>query len=413
MVLANLSCISNKLTEEIIQNAFRIKTGSADNVMSIKVKRAAPAGEGLISAVYRITVEGQHHKASFIAKGLINDPLLRKSIICSETFFEREAFFYTNILPAMAAVQKSLGAKESLQRSIPVCYGSYVDGKNDYIIIEDLAENGCESLTYRPTEDERDATLKTLAHIHAVSMALRETKPEVFNKIADKLPEAYYNKQNKDWYVTYLNNAIEIDREVLAEFEDPSTSVYYKKFEQLVSHNVYDQLIQLTAHRDERAVFNHGDAWTPNFLYSGELTVAIDFQAFRCVSVALDLSYFIILCGNLVQKKEDFEKAVKVYYNFLKYYLRDMGLNENVVCSWPVLNDELKKYGKFGLLAALTSIPLLVSEKCDVLEKFEHKFVGYDKIPLEDLWKLTPIECRDDKLWLVNAVRISVDMGLI
>ncbi|XP_053624866.1 uncharacterized protein LOC128683351 [Plodia interpunctella] len=413
MVQLNLSCISSKLSEDIIQHAFKIKTNSEDSVNYIKVTRAAPAGEGLIAAVYRIACLGQYHKTSFIAKGLVQDKLLRKSILCSKIFFQREAYFYTNILPALTAVQKALGAKESLQNNIPICYGSYTDGANDYILLEDLAENGCKSLTNEPTEQERDTTLKALAHLHAVSMALRVTKPEIFNSIATQLPEAYYNDINRDWYAAYLKNAIAIDFDVLAEFEDPKTSVYYKRFENLISNGVYKQLIELTSHRDELAVFNHGDAWTPNFLCSEELTVAIDFQALRCSSVALDLSYFIVLCGNLVQTKQDFQKAVKIYYDFLKYYLRDMGIDENKVCSWNILNEELKKYGKFGLLAAVTSIPLLVSKKCDVLEKFEEKYAGYERIPLEELWKLTPIESHEQKKWLVNVVRISVDLGLI
>lgn len=66
------------------------------------------------------------------------------------------------------------------------------------------------------------------------------------------------------------------------------------------------------------------DTWCPNCLCSKERAVAIDFQLVRC---ATNLAYCIFLCSNLCYNKNDFVKAVDIYYSFVTYYLKDLGLN--------------------------------------------------------------------------------------
>ncbi|XP_028173760.1 uncharacterized protein LOC114362524 [Ostrinia furnacalis] len=410
MVNLTVANVSKRLTEEVIDRCFKIKTNSKDSPKSIVVTKAAPAGEGLISAVYRIHVTGSHHQTSFVAKGLVSDRLLRRSLRCS-IFFEREAMFFSQILPQFKEVQKSSGAKESIQNNIPICYAYHIGDEDDYILLEDLSETACESVA-TPTKTERDLTLQALAHMHAVSIALRTKRPRVFFELASKIPEIYYTDSNQAWYAKYLQNAIDIDKNVIREFEDES-SIYFKKFMNLVENDFYRQVRELLATPKDHPVMNHGDAWLPNFMCSKKRAVAIDFQLFRCASLATDLSFYLCLCGNLCLNEKYFFEAVKIYYNFLVHYLEDMGLNASEIFSWEDLWMELKMYGRFGVLAALTTIPLLASQRCDVGLPFEDKYGDVERIPLEDLWRLTPIRDLDKKKGLVNAVRVAVDVGLI
>lgn len=406
-----LATISKHLTEEVIDKVFKLKTNSEDTVQSVEIVRAAPAGEGLISAVYRIQVTGKRHTAKFIAKGLVNDPLMRKSLDC-HTYFKREALFFSTILPILCEIQKTSGAKERIQNYLPICYGCHLDGKDDYILMEDLSEKECSSLSEHITIYERNLTLKSLAHFHAISLALRIKKPDTFAKLANGLNEVYYNDKNRNWYANYLAEAVKIDRKALAEFEDPK-SVYYHRFNTLVNDDIYGQLIRIVNSRGDHPVINHGDAWCPNFLCCSDKAVAIDFQLLRCASPATDLSYFILMCSNLCRNKEEFLEAVQIYYKSLEYYLTDMGIDASKAFSFDMLKEELKKYGCFGILASITSIPLLANERCDNLQSFDMKYSGFERIPLVELWPLAPIKHEEHKLRLVNAVRVAVDVGLI
>uniref|UniRef100_A0A2A4JM67 CHK kinase-like domain-containing protein n=1 Tax=Heliothis virescens TaxID=7102 RepID=A0A2A4JM67_HELVI len=411
MVQLTLASISQHLTKDVVDKAFKLRTNSEDDVQSVEITRAAPAGEGLISAVYRIQVTGKNHKAKFVVKGLVSDATMRKSLNC-QTFFEREALFFTTILPILSATQNEAGAKERIQNYLPICFSCHCDGKDDYILMEDMSESQCSAISEYPTIRERNLTLKSLAHFHAVSMALRVKKPGTFAKLANGLDEIYYNDENRNWYANYLQEAINIDKKVLAEFEDPE-SIYYKKFNAVVNDDLYGQLIRIVNSRGDHPVFNHGDAWCPNFLCCKDKAVAIDFQILRCSSPAADLSYFILMCSSLCRSKEEFWEAVEVYYLSLEYYLSDMGVDASKVFSFDMLKEELKKYGSYGLLASITSFPLLASERCDTLKSFEEKYSDCDRIPLEELWPLTPIKHEEHKLRLVNAVRVAVDVGLV
>lgn len=411
MVRLTLASISKHLTEDVIDKVFKLKTKSEDNVQCIDITRAAPAGEGLISAVYRIQVTSQSHTARFVAKGLVNDPVMRKSLDC-HTYFKREALFFSTILPILCEIQKTSGAKERIQNFLPKCYGCHLDGKDDYILMEDLSEKECSSITEHITINERNLTLKTLAHFHSVSLALRIKKPDTFAKLANGLNEVYYNDTNRNWYAKYLQDAIDIDRKVVAEFEDPE-SVYYTRFNAVVDGDVYGQLIRIVNSRGDNPVFNHGDAWCPNFMCCKDKAIAIDFQSLRCSSPATDLAYFILMCGSLCCNKEEFQEAVGVYYKFLEYYLTDMGIDASTAFSFDTLKEELKKYGSYGLLASITSFPLLANERCDTLESREIKYSDLDRIPLQEFWPLTPIKQEEHKLRLINAVRVAVDVGII
>lgn len=411
MVRVTLATISKHLTQDVMDKVFKLRTNSEDSVQSVEIERAAPAGEGLISAVYRIRVIGKKHTVNFIAKGFVNDLLMRKTLDCP-TYFKREALFFTTILPILCEIQKTSGARERIQSNLPICYGCHLDGNDDYILMEDMVETECLPLSEMPTKYERDQTLKALAHFHAVSLALRIKKPDAFAKLANRLHEVYYNDKNRNWYAKYLQKAIDIDVNVLAEFLEPK-SIYYQRFKAVVIDDVYGQMIRIATSRGDHPVFNHGDAWCSNFLCCKDKAVAIDFQLLRCASSATDLSYFIIMCSNLCRNKEDFFNAVDVYYRSLDYYLSDMGIDACKVFSFEMLKEELKKYGKFGILAALTSIPLMASNRCDTLQSLEMKYSGFDRIPLEELWPLTPIKSVEHKMRLVNAVRVTVDAGLI
>lgn len=219
MIETTLSAISKYLTEEVIDRAFKSKTESGDSIKSITLSRAAPAGEGLLSAVYRIDVTGYTHKGRFIVKGLVKDLVLRKSLDCPR-FFVREADFFLNILPILSEFQISTGAKERIQNHVPKCYGCHIDATNDYILIEDLAETNCKDISGFLSQENKRRVLDVLAHFHAVSMALRCKKPDLFYKIASSIPEMYYTPERRNWYTHFLQNAIDIDRKVLAEFFD-------------------------------------------------------------------------------------------------------------------------------------------------------------------------------------------------
>ncbi|XP_045509364.1 uncharacterized protein LOC123704917 [Colias croceus] len=407
----NLCDISEVLSVELIDKIFKLKTHSQDDAVKIEILRAGPAGEGLLGAVYRIYASGYQHSTTLIAKGLVRDLLLRKTLQCAK-FFAREILFYSKVLPKLVEIQTSLGAKERIQNYLPICFYNYCDGKNDYFVLEDLAERGFSSISHNHTDVEKAGILRAIAHFHATSIAMRLRNPEVFYQLVKQCPESYYTEDRRVWYCKYLKSALDVDKLVIAEYENID-SIYYKKFMSVFNSDVYKQLMEITSTLSEHPVLNHGDCWSPNFMKSKDQVVVFDFQLIRFCSPATDLSSFLLcnLTGN--RRKDDFVKSVDLYHNYLGYFLHDMNLDVNKIFPRHVLDEELRKYGKYGFYTNLTSIPLIASEKCDVMNTFEEIYRGKDVIPLEDLWKLTPMKTREHKLRLVNALHVAVDLGLL
>ncbi|CAK1554594.1 unnamed protein product [Leptosia nina] len=406
-----LSNVSELLTNEVLDKIFKLKTNSQDHVVKSQVSRVGPAGEGLLSAVYRICVTGEKYSTSYVAKGLVNDLLLRRTLNCT-MFFHREVMFFSKILPLFTEFQRSLNAKESLQKYIPFCYHYHCDGQADYLILEDLSENGYCPISHSPSDTEREGILKVIALLHAVSMAMRLKNPELFFKLANEFPECYFNERRRAWYCKWLRKAVEVDKEVVCEYEDKIDKVYYEKFMNLINSDTFKQQMEISNTWGDHTVFNHGDCWYANFLGSSQGVVGIDFQLFRFASPATDLTFFLMGCCDSPHK-EDFTKSLDVYYSYFRHFMDDMNIDAQKVFPRHTLDAELKKYGKFGFLSALTSLPLIVSEKCDVMQSFETKFSDKDIIPLEDIWILTPFKTEKQKLKLINALRVSVDLGFI
>ncbi|CAH4038546.1 unnamed protein product [Pieris brassicae] len=412
MVHLRLSDISKELTNEELDKFFKLKTNSQDSVVNYQVMRVGPAGEGLLSAVYRINVKGEKYNTSFVAKGLILDLKLRKTLSC-EMYFQREVVFFSKLLPILTDLQKSLNAKECLQNYIPFCYHSYCDGRNDFLVIEDMSESGYTSLPYAPTDFEKDGTLKVLAHLHAVSMALRIKNPKLFYKLANELPECYYIDKRKTWYGKWLQRAIDNDKAVVSEFKNKIGNVYYEKFMQLINNDVYEQLQNISSTWGDNTVLNHGDCWYANLMSSKKGVVALDFQLYRFASPAVDLTNFMMTSANVSPHADDYNNTLNVYYSYLRYFMEDMNLNVDNAFPRHALDAEMHKYGKFGFFIALSSIPLIISERCDVMQSFEEKFNNHEIIPLEELWVLRPFKTDEEKMRLINALRLSVDVGLI
>lgn len=65
----------------------------------------------------------------------------------------------------------------------------WIDGDNDFIVLEDVSPQGYKSAIRGCDLDESHslAILKLLAKFHSLSIALKDQKPEIFEKAATSL----------------------------------------------------------------------------------------------------------------------------------------------------------------------------------------------------------------------------------
>jgi len=142
--------ISAKFSEATLDEIIRNAGGTRHT--SYKFGPSGKKGDAYLSRVFRITVFGvrdseqgkdeEELKVGVIVKAM-PDNLHRRRLFRSVIFFRNEINFYTKVLPAIEAFQKSREpAPKKPFVEYPRCLASLCDGVNDFIALEDVGPKG-------------------------------------------------------------------------------------------------------------------------------------------------------------------------------------------------------------------------------------------------------------------------------
>lgn len=255
---------------KLIDN-IAIDTGFID--YRIETETGSKPNDGITATLTRVTIIDVHAESSeklhlmckWIAQHTINDMKFQ-----IHELFEREVLMYTKVLPLFLDFQheKGLTADECFQ-AYPKCHASIVDrGTNQFaIIMEDL-----QSQNYRmwdsqtaPPVDHLRAVLHELARFHAVSFALKDQRPHVFEEFR-QLYDVLLLLYEDCGFDSMIN---EVFDHAIATTDNP---VYVAKLTELKDRNT--ELLKYYLDKDifgAYDVIGHGDCWTNNsmFRYQG------------------------------------------------------------------------------------------------------------------------------------------------
>lgn len=105
------------------------------------------------------------------------------------------------ILQVVPKMEKFLAERgQSSLLRIPRYLASYMDGENDFLVLEDVSPLGFGPASRQSCLNWAECTviLETLAKFHAISFAYRDQKKEEFAEITSYLTETYFSAWN--WY---------------------------------------------------------------------------------------------------------------------------------------------------------------------------------------------------------------------
>jgi len=116
--------------------------------------------------------------------------------------------FFLQIVPKFEKFLASKGQSNLL--CIPRHIVSYMDGVNDFIVLEDVSPLGFGPASRQSCIDWTECTviLKTLAKFHAISFAYKDQQKEEFAKLASCLKEVYFGDHNWKWYEKFHVSSI-------------------------------------------------------------------------------------------------------------------------------------------------------------------------------------------------------------
>ncbi|XP_055636018.1 uncharacterized protein LOC129775364 [Toxorhynchites rutilus septentrionalis] len=330
-------------------------------------------GDGFVAEMFRARiVEGNRELVILCKIPPTNDA--RREQFNTLSIFDREVQAYSLFLPTITEFQREKGITEELGIGFfntPKCYLAYLDmaKQESAILMDDLRlQNYRMWDKSNPVNFEHARLLMIqLGRLHAVSFALKEQRPDVFEqfKVADPMTAAMTSSEA---FMTMMT--MSMDRAIGSL--EPNEEKVRQKLEKLKSH-MFEDMANLTSSKvgEPYSVLGHGDCWINNLMFAykkGVPTdiVLLDWQICRYVSPVLDLVYFIFSCTDGELRRKHYDELIRIYYGSLKELLDRLGGDATRQFPFTALLRQLKACGKFGLLMAIFIVPLLCIENKDL-----------------------------------------------
>lgn len=334
-------------------------------------------GDGFVGLIVKITIkEINSDKSLNVLAKIPPDNKVRREQMGAMQLFEREVFIYNNFLPELVEFQKEKHIKESLGFfNFPKCYFAEHSKEKDesIIIMEDLRDSGHRMWEKSKPINYEHAKLLLIAlgRLHALSFALKEQKPEQFEKF--KSLDDYFsnNKMEDETMLAMMTNAMRNAVESLDKDDVKRRAKATNLTENLVSTLKF----ALSAENAEPfAVITHGDCWFNNFLYHykrkdlPDSIVLLDWQIARFVSPVIDLCYFLFMCTDHQLRAKHYDEFLNIYHHSLKEMLDRLGCDVMTVFPFTALLRQLKKFGRVAIIFAAMAIPMFATKSEDLLD---------------------------------------------
>ncbi|KAF5307171.1 hypothetical protein FQR65_LT00687 [Abscondita terminalis] len=354
----------NWVSKELFERALKSYFQTNVTLLGYTSSAAVQAGDNYTSQIFRTvvtyTLENNQSKnsISLIVKCAPVDKAEMLEFIKQIKMFEKEKEVYAKTLPAIYDI---LG--ESYTLSAKFIY--YTDIPNEVIIFEDLSKLGYKMHNRLQGLDLEHCLLivEKLASLHATSLVLYDTNPELFVNFNHGLFAV--NDVIHHWTQKSLEALIE------ACSSWNGLEKYANKLRGLA-----DKLLERAASMSVRKrggfnVLNHGDAWVNNFLFSynddGKLLDCkfVDYQVVVFASPAIDLHYFWATSPKIEVRREHLDTVLDRYYSKLLFTLSKLNYSLERI---PTKNQFVKDWNSkafYGFIAAVAILPLVKASSRD------------------------------------------------
>uniref|UniRef100_A0A1Y1JTU1 CHK kinase-like domain-containing protein n=1 Tax=Photinus pyralis TaxID=7054 RepID=A0A1Y1JTU1_PHOPY len=265
--------------------------------------------------------------------------------------YNLEIYLYSTIFPEFLQIQKEKDVGEVFQPS-PKFYTSLIKHREEMLVLEDVKLRWyVHHHRYLPLNyDHVLIMVKQYAKIHALSYAVRDQKPQLFQEFQKNMRNHFFEDLTFGAIQTYVQHRLTHALKALNRDQD---GPYYDKFVYLAEN--WNSVLKSLMSKSQHPVVCHIDCGISNALFKYQHTkiptevILLDWQHSRVDSPAVDLVAFILSSAD-ASTLEKFDELVVEYYKSLSSFLRELGSDPNEVLPFEVLQSELKTYGIVGLL---------------------------------------------------------------
>ncbi|XP_043263937.1 uncharacterized protein LOC122404106 [Colletes gigas] len=318
-----------------VEPVLQQKLGKCVIVKNFTTEPLLPPGENYGSTILKVDVElknrntGKKEDLRLIAKMLPPTEFQRLIFNSSQTF-TKEIFMYETIVPAYNKLELESGIKESeISHILPYFYGSRLSLQPDGDIDDDavfLMENLKSKGYYNGNRIEgydlehSEMAIKSLARFHALGMAMKLKKPEIFE---------VFKMHSKNWEVE--GNSEDFFAVILKKIkDDPEMNPYYDKcYKRLNAAAVMDFWTDTPC--EPWMTIIHSDLWVNNIMFhrneKGQVEDVkfVDFQIYVYSSCVRDLLFYLFSSVKTNVTDEQLDILMDLYYDALVDKLNIMG----------------------------------------------------------------------------------------
>ncbi|XP_059616626.1 uncharacterized protein LOC132261709 [Phlebotomus argentipes] len=281
--------------EKVLQTCENDLTIKID---SVECEAGSRQGDNYMSLIKRAAVQGKcrdsDYQRKLIVKRQISSISRRQLFRCDEAF-ANEIAAYTQVLPHLRDFSGD-------RLPYPEClFAGFDDSQKEVIILEDLRESGFEMEDRLKGLDYPHCSLvmQELGNLHAISLAMKATQPETFERMKRSISEIVYCPEARE----VISNTLECSlRDTLASLRvtnaNGDLTGAIGRIEQLQG-SMYDIMSRhVLDNEDSWLVICHGDIWINNLMFRRirshvEQVKLLDLQTMRCTSPVIDILHFI------------------------------------------------------------------------------------------------------------------------
>ncbi|KAK5645908.1 hypothetical protein RI129_004372 [Pyrocoelia pectoralis] len=317
-------------------------------------------GENWVGELYRVKATANEKGKTWIDYSLIlkmaPSDLSYRRLLNAAPLFHREIYFYNKIIPELIDIQRERGIKTIFQ-PFPKFYLSSKEYLEEAIVMDDMRAKGFIVGNHRRPVDYETALLvmKTLGKFNALSFAMKEYKPEVYEEIKSNCEDNFLN--SPPVYTMIRNVYLNLSKQTIATCGpgDEKIAESINKFAENLS-STFPELALQQEHEDY-GVITHGDPQIRNFLFKYRTTSTctipeecciIDTQISRIASPALDILFFMFVNTDKELRSSHYDELIEEYYKSFSIFLRELGCDPETLFPFTVLQSHLRKFAPIG-----------------------------------------------------------------
>lgn len=241
---------------------------------TVNIQTVATGANGFMAEIRRAIITDTETQATLtlIVKLMPTNPL---RLQMSSALFKREVEFYLNVWPEFEQFQRHKGLNASTGFvSLPKCYFAHYDGERmqSVIILQDMCERHfiVESARVPATYDQARLVMKHLGRLHAISFALADQRPDVYQRLTTVLTENISTVFGSEVIHAMFTINVAKGLQLLGDHEQHIADTIRQ-----YTNNVQAELARLNDGQRSApfAVLIHGDCWTNNLLFKYKVSV--------------------------------------------------------------------------------------------------------------------------------------------